>query len=98
MPRRPDTPCAGGCGRLLYGGRGSLPEGGRMCRDCRAARRARDVVEGRPAVCPGCGQGFTARPYPGTYSWRPVCSDACARARMSEGITGLNRRRAKRST
>ncbi|MFF7842842.1 hypothetical protein ACFZC6_29215 [Streptomyces ossamyceticus] len=39
MARKPDTPCAGGCGRLLWGGTGSLPAGRRMCWDCRRARR-----------------------------------------------------------
>lgn len=97
MPRNPDTLCAGGCGRLLLSGTGSRPEGERICRGCRRLRRQREVAEGRPAVCAGCGEGFTSRPYPGTYRWRTVCSDACGRARMSEGITELNRRRAERS-
>jgi len=39
MSRKPNVPCAGTCGRLIWGGRGSLPEGDRMCRDCRAKRR-----------------------------------------------------------
>lgn len=34
MARKPDTPCAG-CGKLLWGGATSLPEGQRRCRDCR---------------------------------------------------------------
>ena len=34
MARRPDTPCAV-CGKLLYGGNGTLPPGKRTCRDCR---------------------------------------------------------------
>ena len=39
MAKRPDTPCAGGCGRLLWGGRGSRPAGERTCRECCAAGR-----------------------------------------------------------
>lgn len=34
MARKPDTPCAG-CGKLLWGGSTSLPDGQRRCRDCR---------------------------------------------------------------
>jgi hypothetical protein len=94
MPRQPDTPCAGGCGRLLYSGPGSLAKDARTCRACRAARRLQDAAEGRPAVCEGCGQHFTSRPYPGTYRWRLVCSDACGKARISETTTASNRRRA----
>ena len=95
MPRKPDTPCAGGCGRLLWGGTGSRPDGERMCRGCRRVRRQREASEGRTAVCAGCGEGFTSRPYPGTYRWRRVCSDACGLARKAEGIAELNRLRAR---
>lgn len=95
MARKADTRCAGGCGRLLLSGPGSRPEGERMCRGCRRLRREREAIEGRPATCAGCGEEFTSRPYPGTYRWRKVCSDACGRARMSEGITQLNRLRAR---
>ena len=35
MPKKPDTPCAGGCGKLLWSGAGSKPAGERKCRDCR---------------------------------------------------------------
>lgn len=38
MARKPDTVCAGGCGRLLWGGRTSLPAGKRTCRPCRRQR------------------------------------------------------------
>jgi predicted nucleic acid-binding Zn ribbon protein len=34
MPRRPEVPCAR-CGTLLWGGKGTLPEGQRTCRPCR---------------------------------------------------------------
>lgn len=35
VARKPDAPCAGGCGTLLWGGGTSLPDGERMCRPCR---------------------------------------------------------------
>jgi hypothetical protein len=34
MAHKPDVPCAG-CGKLLWRGPGSLPDGKRLCRDCR---------------------------------------------------------------
>lgn len=37
MAKKPDTPCAGGCGKLLWSGGTSLPAGQRRCRDCRRA-------------------------------------------------------------
>lgn len=37
MARVPNILCAGGCGALLYGGRGSLASGLRTCRSCRIA-------------------------------------------------------------
>jgi 5-methylcytosine-specific restriction endonuclease McrA len=37
MAKKSDTPCAGGCGKLLWSGRTSLPAGQRKCRDCRRA-------------------------------------------------------------
>lgn len=49
MPRKPDTPCAGGCGKLLWSGKSSLPEGKRKCRGCRAA----PVGEHKPGNMPG---------------------------------------------
>lgn len=39
MAKKPDTPCAG-CGKLLWGGRASLPPGERKCRDCRRDEHA----------------------------------------------------------
>lgn len=43
MARNPDLPCSG-CGRLLWRGKGSLPGGEALCRDCRAAGNPRDHV------------------------------------------------------
>jgi 5-methylcytosine-specific restriction endonuclease McrA len=50
MAKKPDTPCAGGCGRLLWSGRSSLPAGERKCRDCRRAARE-DTTERRCGRC-----------------------------------------------
>jgi hypothetical protein len=45
MARKPDVPCAGGCGTLLWGGSTSLPAGERCCRSCRAKGLAPRVVD-----------------------------------------------------
>lgn len=50
MPRKPDSPCAGGCGKLLWQGTGSKPKGERLCRECRASNRVR--------LCARCGAPF----------------------------------------
>ena len=50
--RKPDTPCSC-CGRLLFSGRGSLPEGRRVCRQCRKkANAATYDVEETPGETP----------------------------------------------
>lgn len=62
MAKKPDTPCAGGCGKLLWSGRTSLPAGERTCQPCR--RRERTDHDGtrrhrgpeRP--CSTCGKPF----------------------------------------
>jgi hypothetical protein len=47
MVKRPDTPCAGGCGKLLWsGGTGSLPAGKRTCRECRGHTAGSCSLEG----------------------------------------------------
>lgn len=56
MPRQPDAPCAGGCGRLLWGGSGSLPAGERTCRACRKAGSTPAVVT---QPCGTCGTPVT---------------------------------------
>lgn len=40
--------CAGGCGTAMWGGGTSLPPGERMCRPCRAERRAQRVAAATP--------------------------------------------------
>lgn len=37
MARKPDIPCTGGCGKMLWRGTGSLPSDQMKCRDCRAS-------------------------------------------------------------
>lgn len=46
---RADAPCAV-CGKMLWGGRGSLPHGERTCRQCRSARALR-----AGGACMRCG-------------------------------------------
>ncbi|GGS27828.1 hypothetical protein GCM10010221_26850 [Streptomyces parvus] len=81
MAQKPNVACAGGCGRLLWSGRGSLPAGRRMCRACRRERAAKGVER----ICPGCGQLYAAVAYQGTGKLRVVCSDACRRVRLGRG-------------
>lgn len=88
MPRKPDTPCAGQCGELLWTSQTSLPAGERMCRPCRKRRSG----VGQPCSVDGCerpvdkqrlcsmhlarrkrGQPLTATSRPATCS---VCGDA----------------------
>lgn len=66
MARKPDTPCAGGCGKLLWGGSSSLPAGLRMCRACRTHRPLREFA------CVVCGAAIATR-----EAGRKMCSAAC---------------------
>jgi hypothetical protein len=81
MARKADTPCAGGCGKLLWGGMTSLPAGQRMCRSCRSCRpRQRRPTTRRPAdvrsaACPACGVEFTFDANHGPV--RRYCKKAC---------------------
>lgn len=71
MPRRPDVPCAGTCGKLIWGGRKSLPAGQAMCRPCRAVRS-------NTKSCSSCGAAFEVTRAGG--GWTPsTCSLECAR-------------------
>lgn len=56
MPHRPDTPCAGTCGRLLWSSGTSLPEGERMCRACRASSTSHPRPPRPTCAEPGCGK------------------------------------------
>lgn len=77
MPRRPDVPCAGECGRLMWRGRGSRPPGEAMCQPCRA-------VKAKRGICSQCNSTFEAWQEDGKY-YRATCSDACAKARIQSG-------------
>lgn len=52
MAKKPDTPCAGGCGKLLWSGGTSLPAGQRKCRDCRRITRTTGIEQ----RCGRCGE------------------------------------------
>ena len=49
MARKRDTLCAGTCGKLIFSGKGCLPEGQAMCQPCRRERlKSECVICGRP--------------------------------------------------
>lgn len=73
--------CAGGCGAMRDGGRGSLPAGQRKCRACRA--------RGRAAQCLWCGNEFRFA------SARKYCSSACRYAAVSRWPSEAERNRHK---
>lgn len=78
MPRRPDLPCAR-CGKLLWRGSTSLPEGQATCRACRNVQRE------TPRPCAHCGAAFA----PASVA-QVVCSESCRSARMREGASILS--------
>lgn len=63
--KKPSVPCAT-CGKLLFGGRTSLPPGERRCRGCRRAARVRECVY--------CGMTFIQKALDQVY-----CSRDCQR-------------------
>lgn len=80
LARVANTPCAGGCGKLLFVGRGSLPEP--TCRQCRALRRAERAKPRKPrgqsgysGSCPWCGGSWTA--FGGRAKRQTYCSPKC---------------------
>lgn len=78
MPRRPNTPCSGECGKLIWKGSGSLTPGRAMCHPCRAARR-------KAKPCSNCGAAFEFTRSGG--GWTPsTCSPTCATARRQAGV------------
>lgn len=89
MPRSPNIECAGACGRLLWGGRGSLPAGQRMCRECRrvilAPKTSSRDAEPK-AIRPRrlCGVDGCAR----VLHSRGVCRKHWAAERRREGVSG----------
>lgn len=66
MPTRPDVICAGGCGKLLWRGTGTLPPGESTCHECRSRKpkmpRRREYVRKSDAplaqACDYCGTIF----------------------------------------
>lgn len=86
MARRPDTPCAGGCGTLLWRGKGSRPNP--VCHPCRRAgkgpqkseRVSRWAPEGTPATCETCRASFVT----GKNTEGRFCSRRCANAAKGE--------------
>lgn len=72
MARNPSTPCAGGCGRLLWGSGTSLPAGQRTCQPCRRDGRS-PLRESRE--CAVCGSGFHPN-----YREQVNCSRQCGAA------------------
>lgn len=81
MARKPDTPCSG-CGTLLWSGVASRPADQRLCRGCRAARRA-GAARWHPARrCQCCSAEFT----PTTGGIQRTCSFSCGqKLRYAEG-------------
>ena len=94
MTRYPDLPCAD-CGKLIWRGSNSLPEGQATCHDCRAKRKgfasaaerssAHGGKRGPERPCPVCGEPFrpcrTGRTEDG---WTNVCSKHCENIRRAD--------------
>ena len=68
MPRKPDVPCSGGCGQLLWRGTGSLEQP--TCRPCRGGSAI------RACAYEPCGQEFRSRRLSGGV-WTRFCSRSC---------------------
>lgn len=77
MPRVPDVACAGACGKLLWGGKTSLPLGQRTCLECRRATRLASSGA-PPPLCGHCGDEFLSRAR-SDGRWTQACSKSCAR-------------------
>lgn len=95
MTRKPDSPCAG-CGNLLWGGRGSLPAGERMCRKCRAALFRECSVE-------GCESRHAANGFCRRHGWSlapalKTCTiDGCDSKHRARGLCANHYRQARYS-
>ena len=82
MARTANVPCAGACGRMLWGGGGSLPPGLRTCRECRVAGRAPVVPvypkrgPARACIVEGCD---------GKHVARGMCRNHYRQAKCAEG-------------
>lgn len=95
MARKPDTPCSR-CGKLLFRGRGSLPEP--ICRECRWAhsqgqkRQRMEPLGWQPKRwCDYCGQPLTWKQH---RNGNRFCSLLCANAALPlRGIAAIQVRR-----
>jgi hypothetical protein len=92
MAKKPDTPCAGGCGKLLWSGRTSLPAGQRRCRDCRRSAQSTATTQ----KCGRCKQmlpleSFTRSSLGQPGAWCRLCRIQYTRARYC-ATAGLNPR------
>lgn len=70
MPKNCDVLCAGGCGKYIWRGRGSLAQP--MCQDCRRRKRQR--------TCEACEKQYD----PGRHGKSKYCSKECARIRNTK--------------
>lgn len=91
MPKQPDMPCAA-CGKLMWRGQTSLPEGQATCRECR--RHVAAGTRKKPNACARCGEPCI----------RIYCSNLCAntvnnakRGRYGQSMTGKRKLRAVRA-
>lgn len=79
MPSKADLPCAD-CGKLMWRGTTSLPEGQARCQPCRRlrgasrAKTASEIYRSTPIECPQCARTFTPGRTTQTY-----CTKACSR-------------------
>lgn len=92
MARKPDAPCAGGCGKMLWSGRGALPAGKRTCHPCRRAGMG-------PVKTRVCSCGTTFRPQDRPERKQRTCSPRCgalARCGLTEDERRLRRRERNR--
>lgn len=90
MAHRSALTCAR-CDKRMESTNRSRPQGQAVCHSCRREQRSRNLETGRPATCPSCGTAFVSKPYASNpNTWRLVCSDACARARIASNVRRLN--------
>lgn len=93
MPRRPDLPCAD-CGKLMWRGTGSLPEGQARCQPCRkiapgeceAEIRRRAAVREAGRACAYCGEHYYPSQIRAIY-----CSKNCNRRANEKRNIGRRR-------
>lgn len=93
MARKRDILCAGTCGRLIWRGKGCLPEGRAMCKPCRAQRRG-ELPPTSLCANAGCGRAFVPRATDGGRNrGKPTktCSESCRIARMVAANGGRER-------